>query len=323
MKKMHKIKVKCNSLAAAALLLVAVPVLGIVQPSPAGAIETISFGVLPVIQALPLFVAKEEGFFAAEGIDVELVPFRSSLEKDAAMAAGRIQGYFGDMLTSIIMDANQIPVRMVATVYNATGKQRMFAVLAAPGTGKPSLAKLAEEGIAGASNTIIEYFIAKILANEAPGARLNMIEAKSIPSRIPILLAGKVPGAALPEPLVTLAEMKGATVVADDRGKGIAPTVLTFTYKFLLDRRVDTVKFLRATARASSLISKEPEAVRPIMIKHARVPELLQDSFAIPVFGPLTTPERSLVMDTYKWLGKKGVLNSELTWSEMVQEGLL
>ncbi len=320
---MHKIKVKCNRLAAAALLLVAVPVLGIVQPSPAGAIETISFGVLPVIQALPLFVAKEEGFFKAEGIDVELVPFRSSLEKDTALAAGRIQGYFGDMLTSIIMNANHVPVRMVATIYNTTGDQRMFAVLAAPGKGKPSLAELAEEGIAGASNTIIEYFISKLLAGEAPGTRLNMIEAKSIPSRVPMLLSSQVPGAALPEPLVTFVEMKGATVVADDRGIGIAPTVLTFTNKFLSERRTDTEKFLKATTRASSLISRNPEAVRPTMIKHARVPELLQDSFAIPVFVPLSIPKRVLVMDTYTWLREKGVLNSELTWSKMVQEGLL
>lgn len=320
---MIRVKTKFKKMIFTAFLLVTFTVFGVLRPLSAEATEKLSFGVLPVIQALPLFVALEKGFFTEEGIEVELVPFRSSLEKDAAMAAGRIQGYFGDMLTSIIMDANQIPVRMVATIYNTTGNQRMFAVLAAPGKGKPSLARLAEDGIAGASNTIIEYFISKLLAQESPDTKLNMIEAKSIPSRIPILLSGQVPGAALPEPLVTLVEMKGATVVADDRGKGFAPTVLTFTNKFLTEHRADTEKFLKATVKASALITRDPEAVRQIMIKHARVPEPLQHSFAIPVFGPPTTPKLKLVMDTYAWLREKGVLRSELTWNEMVQEGLL
>jgi len=292
-------------------------------PFTAAADQKIAFGVLPVIQALPLFVAADRGFFAEEGLDVELVPFRSSLEKDAAITAGTIQGYFGDMLTSIILDSNSLPVRMVATVYNTTGDQRMFAVLAAPGTGKPSLAELAQNGIAGASNTIIEYFIEKLLAEENPSAQLKMIEAKSIPSRVPMLLSGKVPGAALPEPLVTLAEKKGAVVVADDRGKGFSPTVLIFTKKFLLDREADAVKFLKATSRASAFIGRNPKTTRAIMIKYTKVPVPLQQTIEIPSFGLPVVPAHGLVMDAYNWLRQKKILKSEMTWGQMVQEGLL
>ena len=146
----------------AVLLTLTLPVL------PGYAARKISFGVLPVIQALPLFVAADKGFFSEENLDVELVPFKSGLEKDAAMAAGRTQGYFGDMLTSIILGANQVPMRMVATVFNTTGNQRMFAVLAAPGTGKPGLSQLAREGIAGSSNTVIEYVTGKLLEEKSP-----------------------------------------------------------------------------------------------------------------------------------------------------------
>lgn len=285
--------------------------------------DKIVFGVLPVMQALPLFVAQEKGLFAEEGVEVELIPFRSGLEKDAAMAAGQTQGYFGDMLTSIILGANLMPMRMVATIFNTTGDQRMFAVLAAPGTGKPSLTDLAREGIAGSSNTVIEYVTTKLLENETPGASLKMIETKNIPARVPILLQGQVAGAVLPEPLVTLVEGKGATVVADDRGLGITPTTLLFTKEFI-DRETDTVRaFLRAVSRASALINQDPEMARPIMIKYARIPEPLQQSIAIPVFIPPTVPKKELVMDVYNWLNDKGVLKSELTFNEMVDGSLL
>jgi NitT/TauT family transport system substrate-binding protein len=206
-------------------------------PGSARAADKIVFGVLPVMQALPLFVAQEKGLFADEGVEVELIPFRSGLEKDAAMAARQTQGYFGDMLTSIILGANQMPVSMVATIFNTTGDQRMFAVLAAPGTGKPSLTDLARKGIAGSSNTVIEYVTAKLLEKETPGADLNMIETKNILARMPMLLQGQVAGAVLPEPLVTLVEGKGATVVADDRGLGITPTTLLFTKTPMLSGR--------------------------------------------------------------------------------------
>jgi len=287
------------------------------------AAEKIVFGVLPVMQALPLFVAQEKGLFAEEGVEVELIPFRSGLEKDAAMAARQTQGYFGDMLTSIILGTNLMPVRMVATIFNTTGDQRMFAVLAAPGMGKPSLTDLARMGIAGSSNTVIEYVTTKLLENETPGASLNMIETKNILARMPMLLQGQVAGAVLPEPLVTLVEGKGATVVADDRGLGITPTTLLFTKDFI-DRNTDAVKaFLRATTRASALINQDPIMARPIMIKYARIPEPLQQSIAIPVFIPPAVPEKKIFMDVYNWLNDKGVLKSELTFNEMVRGDLL
>ncbi len=287
------------------------------------AAEKIVFGVLPVMQALPLFVAQEKGLFAEEGVEVELIPFRSGLEKDAAMAARQTQGYFGDMLTSIILGTNLMPVRMVATIFNTTGDQRMFAVLAAPGMGKPSLTDLARMGIAGSSNTVIEYVTTKLLENETPGASLYMIETKNILARMPMLLQGQVAGAVLPEPLVTLVEGKGATVVADDRGLGITPTTLLFTKDFI-DRNTDAVKaFLRATTRASALINQDPIMARPIMIKYARIPEPLQQSIAIPVFIPPAVPEKKIFMDVYNWLNDKGVLKSELTFNEMVRGDLL
>jgi NitT/TauT family transport system substrate-binding protein len=285
--------------------------------------ERVSFGTLPVMQALPLFVAQEKGFFEDEKLTVDLVPFRSGLEKDAAMAAGQTQGYFGDMLTSIILDANQMSVRMVATVFNTTGDQRMFAVLAAPGTGRPSLTELAGKGIAGSSNTVIEYVTARLLERETPGAELNMIETKNILARMPMLLQGQVAGAVLPEPLVTLVQSKGATVVADDRGLGITPTTLLFTMAYIKENPEQVRAFLKAVSKASSFINREPEAARPIMIKYARIPEPLQQSIAIPEFIPPEVPDRELVMDVYHWLNKKGVLKKQLTYEEMVDGSLL
>ncbi len=66
------------------LFILAAAVLG-----PAGFVHAdgnqLKFGVLPVVQALPLYVAQEKGLFEAEGIKVEVIPFRTALEKDMAL----------------------------------------------------------------------------------------------------------------------------------------------------------------------------------------------------------------------------------------------
>jgi len=287
-------------------------------------LPTIRFGALPVIQALPLFVAFEKGYFTRHGVTVELIPFNSALEKDVALTAREISGYFGDMMTPMVLNANGIHVRMAATIFNSTNNQRTFAILAAPNSPNRTLKELTEAGIAGSSNTIIEYITLKILSfHDIQMENLNMIETKNIPIRLQMLLSGQVPSATLPEPLVTLAELKGARVVADDAGKGISPTILAFRLEFLKEHPAEVKKFLAAVHEAMSFINQNPKEVRPIMNRYCRIPEPLQQDFIIPKFPKLTAPDYNQVMDVYNWLRKKGIIKAEMNYKQMVSDGYL
>ena len=66
----------------------------------AGEKPDVRFGTLPVLQALPLHVAQEKGFFDEAGIKVELIPFNTAAEKDIALTTKNIDGYFGDLLAT-------------------------------------------------------------------------------------------------------------------------------------------------------------------------------------------------------------------------------
>ena len=93
---------------------------------------SIPFGTIPVLQSLPLFVASEKGFFKEQGLTVEIVLFNSAMEKDIALTSGRIAGYFGDLMTPMVLQANNAGIKITATNFNTTNEQRMFAILAAP-----------------------------------------------------------------------------------------------------------------------------------------------------------------------------------------------
>jgi NitT/TauT family transport system substrate-binding protein len=277
-----------------------------------------------VLQALPLFVAADKGYFKERGLSVEITTFNSAMEKDVAISAGQLAGYFGDLQTPAVLVANKVPVRMVATIYNTTGKQRMFAILASPKRSASSLQEVADAGLAGSSNTILEYLAVKILrARNVPAEKLKLVEIKSIPIRLQMLLSDQVPGALLPEPLVTLAEQKGAKVLADDAGLGLSATVLAFSDAFLKAYPAQTREFLAAVEQASLYINKNPDAVRPIMNRQCKVPETLQQSFPIPLFPKLTVPEQSQVMDVYRWLREKKIIKTDLRYTQMVADGFL
>ena len=124
---------------------------------------SIQFGTIPVLQSLPLFVAAEKGFFREQGLSVEIILFNSAMEKDIALSSGRIAGYFGDLMTPMVLQANNTGIKITATNFNTTPEQRMFAVLAAPQSANKGLEEIAKAGIATSTNTISEYLITRLL----------------------------------------------------------------------------------------------------------------------------------------------------------------
>jgi NitT/TauT family transport system substrate-binding protein len=63
---------------------------------PASAAESLNVGYLPVTGHAKFFVAKEQGFFAKEGLDINLIEFQNSADGLNAVVAGKLDiGAFG------------------------------------------------------------------------------------------------------------------------------------------------------------------------------------------------------------------------------------
>ena len=283
---------------------------------------SIRFGTIPVLQSLPIFVAAEKGFFKKQGLNVEVILFPSALEKDIALSSGRIDGYFGDMMTPMVLQSNQKGIKITATNFNTTREQRMFAVLASPKQQGKSLPDIAQEGIATSFNTISEYLIMRLLTQQKiDPKKIKLIDVKNIPIRLQMLLSDQVPAALLPEPLATLAELKGAKALMDDKGQGLSATVLVFSDRFIKAHPESARDFHEAVNQAAEYINKYPSEVRIIMNRDCRMPEPLQNNFPIPRFPKLAPPSTKQIMDVYSWLREKKIITRELTYKDLVGEG--
>lgn len=286
-----------------------------------GQTQPLSFGMLPVVQALPIFVADELGLFKAEGLDVRLVPFRTALDKDVAITTGQIMGYFGDLFTPTVLKANGVDVRIVARNFATGQDQRMFAVLAGPKSGLTALNQLAGVPVAVSSNSIIDYVTVTLLKDAGLSEdQISLMETKNIPLRLQMLMTGQVQAATLPEPLVTLAETQGCKVLADDGASGLSSTVLIFSAKAIAERGDDIRKFFAAVDKAVEVVNTNPERVRPIMNRFCNVPPPLQGTYKIPSFPRLTIPDAVRVEAAVSWLAGRGILKSVPTYADLVDE---
>ncbi len=281
----------------------------------------VRIGTIPVLQSLPLFVAETKSLFDKHGIKVEIVMFNTATEKDIALTSGSIDGYFGDLLTPVVLEGNGKNVKIVAVNYDTRKDRRMFGILTKPGSKHKKITELAGVPIAISSNSVVHYVAEHLLIDAGVAHnKFEFIESKNIGLRFQMLLSGQIEAAVLPEPLVTAAIAKGATLLANDSGLAASSTVFAFRNDFILKNSTAVKSFLSAMNESAKIITDAPDSVRSIMVEQVRLPEQLRLTYPVPKFAPVAIPEKDDIETILAWLKKRQIIRDSVTY-EMVVDG--
>ncbi len=81
--------------------------------------DAITIGVVTGGEALPLLVAEQSDLFEAAGVDARIVRFDTAGERDAALAAGEIDAFVGDLDSAATLEVAGTPVAVVALMADA------------------------------------------------------------------------------------------------------------------------------------------------------------------------------------------------------------
>ncbi len=293
-------------------------VLTLFMTSASAGAATIRFGVLPVLDTLPLQVAAREGLFAAQGLDVELVNFTSALERDTAMQAGRLDGYFGDLVATLLLVKAGSPLRVVSVAYESRPDRRMFGLVTSPRKAGLTLAGLSGNSVSISRSTIIELLLQRMeTAYAIPAGAMVPLEVKKIPIRMQMLLAGEIDLALLSEPLLSVAESKGGTVLATDQKLNMPLTVLCLADR-LADDPATRNGFLNAYREALKRIAADPERYRGLMAETGRIPAELKDSFPVYRYPEPRLPTSPEIKDVQDWMLAKGLLTQSIPYARLV-----
>lgn len=296
------------------------PPLANVEPAP------IKIGTLPTEDALPLWVAESEGMFEAAGLEVEIVVFQAAQERDTAFSSGAIDAFMGDIIASANLEASGAGVTLATVMLGQTPAEGRFGIVAAPGSDATSLADLAGVPIGTSAASIQEYVVDGLMA--AAGVPADQV-AKEIVPKVPVrydlLINGQIGAAAFPEPFLSLAELEGAVLLADDTtGENLTQTVLgvSDTYIALPSGMVTVRALLDVWDEAAALINASPDTYRELLVDKARLPEPLKDTYRVNTYPTAAAPSAEMVDAVLAWMAGKDLLQADVAYGDLVLEGL-
>jgi NitT/TauT family transport system substrate-binding protein len=281
--------------------------------------EPLRFGVLGVLDTLPLRVADHDGLFAAHGLDVELVPFASAMERDVAIQAGRLDGYFGDLIAALMLLEQERPFPVSLVSYRTVPGQPMFGLALAPGRSGAALADLRGASVGYSRSTIMEFLLDKMSASHGlPEDYFNRLEIKKIPIRLQMLLSGQIDAALLPEPLLSLARLKGGATLLTAENLDIPLTVLCLHERYYENGGVEFRAFAAAYRDALQRLRNNPEQYRALMAETCRIPAPLVSDFPVYAYPDPALPSAAEVDEVQDWMIAKDMLGERLAYTKVV-----
>ena len=275
-------------------------------------------GLMPACNSIPMVVAEARKLFEAQGISVTLIPFNGQLERETALQTGALDGTVSDMINAIQSWAHGFGARVTSVTEGS------FMLLSAP---RGSVTSLADWRTGRSSrirtglleNSIVYYLTERMLVSA--GADLSMLELVPIvqlPARMEMLIAGKVDAACLPEPLATLAEARGARVLAESDALGMSAGVLLFTKKALAEKPGQIAAFYRAYDAAVDEVNARPEEYRQRIVSGCGFPPAVTAMLRVPKFRHAYLPPEGLVADVEAWMTRKGLVERVPSYGEIV-----
>lgn len=273
-----------------------------------------------VDDSVPFLVAAQEKLYEEKGVQVELVPFASALERDAALTAGAVDGSLSDPVSSLLLDNGRGTIKITSVCLGQKPEEGVYSILTSPKSKIDSVVQLKNVPIAVSHATFIEFVTDRMLedAGFAPD-EIKIVDVKKIPVRLQMLMTGAVEAATLPEPLSSIAESQGAKrLLADSSAaKSLSQTVIIFRTETLQKRLPDVQRFFAAYGQAVRNINADPEKYRSVFVKNGRVPADLAESYRLSTYPEPVPFSPEQFQPVLKWLQEQQLVG-DLSYDELV-----
>lgn len=238
-------------------------------PSPDNPVK-VTLGTIPIAPLIPAFIAVENGYFAEEGLDVELRPEPGGQDIVTAVFAREFDFGFSNQTSLLIAYSRGLNVRAIASgVVGEPDVESAWDGLIVPADSPiQSAANLVGKTVSvNTLNNTPHLVVLRALENagiEDPADKIRFIEVQ-FPDAVGAVSAGQVDAAWVVEPFVTVGSFNDTRVVMRPLIE-TAPSFLMsayFTSQGLIEENPALVQaFQRAINKAMQYASDNPEAVR-------------------------------------------------------------
>lgn len=265
--------------------------------------QTLRVGVMYSSDIIPLAIVQEQGLDKEAGFTLDMQVFSSAKDRDAALQAGELDAVFTDYVGMCIYSNAGLNVKVTGVTDGD------YQLVAGKDSGIASLEDAAGKSVAISENTLIEYALDYVLAENGKDASyLKKEVVPRIPDRLEMLRGGKVDLALLPDPFATLALESGAVRLDSANARGLYPAVSAFTQTAIEKKAKAIQAYYKAYDKAVDYLNSTPlEQYEDAVISRAGYPEELKGKIVLPEFRKNRLPEAAELSRAIEWAAGKGL----------------
>lgn len=214
--------------------------------------------VMPTMDCLPLFYAKEKGYFDSLGVDVRLPMYYAQMDCDTALTGGTVEGAITDLVRGERLAKRGTPLNYeIAT-------NTYWQLIANHRARVRTVAQLSDKIIAITRLSATDRLAAMAIDSAKPKEEVYRVQINSVKVRLDMIHNNLLDAAFFTEPQATAARIGTAQapaknpVLADSRKMGVTWGVFAFRTKAMEEknRREQLEKLLKAYNRACDSINK-------------------------------------------------------------------
>ncbi|MCB5953463.1 ABC transporter substrate-binding protein [Enterococcus sp. CWB-B31] len=273
--------------------------------------QTLNIGILPAESAIPIILAKEQGFFNELGLNVAIKAFTAPTDRNVAIQSKELDGTISDVMTEATFKKNGIDMTITSDILED------FKILASPKSGITEMKELDGKKVTLVPNFILEYIMDEFAHED--DFTYEVVDIPSFSARSEALLNNQVDGAVYTEPQASMLAQEGAIVLGSSKDQGIKGGTIQFMDSVLADRPQDVAAFYRAYNQAIDYMNEHKASEYADILTNYQFPNAMSnyldnqtDSYPYAQAVPEDQFETIIT-----WTKEKGQIDKAYTYEEL------
>lgn len=307
----------------AVVVVVAVAAFALFLARPPAHDERIRVGYRPLVLALPLYVALDEGFFASEGLDVEAVKLGSPALIVNGLVAGSLDASANVAWLTLLSAESRGGGMLVHAAQLDCSDQPISFILVRSDSPFTSVSELSGKRVALEPGNAYTRFLLDRLAEKYGVSNWSLVPMET-QLQLTALQAGSVDAVFALEPTATVGETMG---VARVLLSGPQPQVMgdvavggpfLLSQKFVASRPDAAYRYSRAIDRAISFIEANESRARETLPKYTGVADELARKVRLPRYWNSTGLNAGLMQSQADVFASNGLIDQPVNVSQLV-----
>ena len=253
-------------------------------------LTTLSVGIMPIVDTAPIWLGKEQGFFEAEGLDLDIQTTTGGAAAVPGVVSGDFDFAFGNVVSVMVANDKGLDIELVSNGNSTTGdtSSDFGAVVVPAGSDIQSAADLAGKTVSVNNlSNIGDTTIRKLVENAGGDHESIKFVEVPFPDAPAAIESGQVDAAWILDPFLTQTVENGARVIAYNFAETHPSLDISgyFTTSAYIEQNPETVeKFTRAMKKSLEYAQENPDAVREIVGTYTKIDEEMRAKMVLPAF---------------------------------------